>query len=723
MTVRSLARALVCLLALVVPRLARAESPLDVGKELRKAGLDAHLGVFEDSSRALQFEQVAHPDFAARFRPVREGELSFGYSDSVYWLRIPVENSAQVPRSWLLELAFPHLDYVTLHVPRADGGYDEHETGDMLPFEQRDFDYRNFIFPLEEPPGGPRVYFLRLASAGSMTIPLSAWTTRAFVEHQHLDWAALCVFYGVLVAMTLYNACLYVFTRQAEYAWYTMMVLSTALFQLAFVGHMFQYVLPDDPQLTQLAVPVTFGFCLLCNFRFAYCLMVNAGVDGIYLRIPRFLTWCCAVATLAATVLPVRISLPLMTVGIVVLNTTAYVSSAHMWLKGIHKARTFVLGQMFIAIGAVVGALRASAVVPTNFFTLWSLQIGCSISFVLLSSALADKLNVMRAELGALNRALRHQVGALEGAIGATEQATRTIEQTTRVKDEFMATMSHELRTPLNAIINIPQGLLEQLPVQRYATCASCGSHFELDPGESCAEDTPCPECHEKATLSLREVVRYTGQPARTAHYLHKIERSGMHLLQVVNGILDASQIAAGHLTLAHETTDVVELTREVIEQMSDLAERAGVRTIFAGDDAPILLPVDPLRLRQVLINLLGNAIKFSRGRGAVTVGVRATDEGAEFSVRDEGIGIARENLDKVFGSFQQVHAQGAREFGGTGLGLSIARSLVVLHGGDMWVESELGKGACFSFRIPKQVPERPPEDAASSERPVRRSA
>jgi signal transduction histidine kinase len=143
----------------------------------------------------------------------------------------------------------------------------------------------------------------------------------------------------------------------------------------------------------------------------------------------------------------------------------------------------------------------------------------------------------------------------------------------------------------------------------------------------------------------------------------------------------------------------------EVVEPLRQLALDGGVRLHLSAPPEDAALHADPLRLRQILINLIGNAIKFSDRRGDVYVSVTQEADSYLFQVRDQGVGIAPENLERVFRSFEQVDQGDTRRFGGTGLGLSIAKSLVEMHGGQIWVTSTLGQGASFFVRLPAQGP------------------
>ncbi|MDB4990941.1 MAG: hypothetical protein JWN04_6119, partial [Myxococcaceae bacterium] len=227
-------------------------------------------------------------------------------------------------------------------------------------------------------------------------------------------------------------------------------------------------------------------------------------------------------------------------------------------------------------------------------------------------------------------------------------------------------------------------------------------ARFELEPDELLSIETRCPECLAQATLQLSERAVYTGHAARTTRYLETIERSGKHLLQVVNDILRVERTDFSDAELSYSTVEVNRLVRDVVDEMRDWAARSGVELTVQGLPEELLLALDPLRIRQVLLNLISNAIKFSNGRGTVTVSISEHAGDCSICVQDEGIGIAKDKLCAVFDSYQQAHDSDAGQYGGTGLGLSISRSLVQKHGGSLSVESELGRGAKFTFRIPR---------------------
>lgn len=252
----------------------------------------------------------------------------------------------------------------------------------------------------------------------------------------------------------------------------------------------------------------------------------------------------------------------------------------------------------------------------------------------------------------------------------AVETAER-LKEVDRLKSQFLANMSHELRTPLNSIIGFSRVILKGI-------------------------DGPITEQQRQD--------------------LEAIYNSGQHLLGLINDILDISKIEAGKMELTFEPTDLKEIIRGVMSTAIALVKD---KPIELQQSVPADLPTiiaDSRRVRQVLLNLVSNAAKFT-DEGFIRVEARVEGDYVVISVSDSGIGIPPEKLPHIFEAFTQVDSSPSRKYGGTGLGLTISKSFVELHGGKIWVESELGKGSTFTFTLPIQGPPAK-EEAKPEERP-----
>jgi signal transduction histidine kinase len=238
------------------------------------------------------------------------------------------------------------------------------------------------------------------------------------------------------------------------------------------------------------------------------------------------------------------------------------------------------------------------------------------------------------------------------------EEKGRQLEVASRHKSEFLANMSHELRTPLNAILGYTELILDGI---------------------------------------------YGEVPEKIRDVQQRLEKSGRHLLSLINDVLDLSKIEAGQLTLSLNDYSMKEVVQTVFTAVESLAaEKKLALRVFVPSDLPAGRG-DERRIAQVLMNLVGNAIKFT-GVGEIRIQAAVSEGEFTVSVADTGPGIAEADQERIFEEFQQVDSSSSRAKGGTGLGLAIAKRIVELHGGRIWVESSLGQGSTFTFTLPVRV-------------------
>ncbi len=260
------------------------------------------------------------------------------------------------------------------------------------------------------------------------------------------------------------------------------------------------------------------------------------------------------------------------------------------------------------------------------------------------------------------------------------KEALRRTEAASAAKSAFLNTVSHELRTPLTVVLgyNAFVGRMEMLP--NYAQLRGA-----IEAGDAGA-----------AIDRLEELC------AEIARYSRQIDASGQHLINLISSILDLAAIEQGALRLQTEDLDLGPLISEVSEQLRPLAVRRGID--LRVEEAQVMAHADPLRVRQILFNVAGNALKFTR-KGSITIRSGEAADHVWIEVEDTGVGIAAEDLDLVFERFGQLDASESRQHGGAGLGLAISRDLAVMQGGSLEVESERGRGSIFRLRLKPSRP------------------
>jgi signal transduction histidine kinase len=244
----------------------------------------------------------------------------------------------------------------------------------------------------------------------------------------------------------------------------------------------------------------------------------------------------------------------------------------------------------------------------------------------------------------------RNRIRAAHGDLAVTNDR---LEKALAVKTEFLATTSHEIRTPLNGILGMTQVMLAD-----------------------------------------------TDLPAATRERVEVMHGAGLTMRALVDDLLDVAKIEQGRLTLEDTPFDLAATIREASRLWEDQAAARGIAFVVDLHDCPTTVTGDPARLRQIIFNLLSNALKFTR-EGKVMLAIRRQAEGVAITVSDTGIGIPADKREDIFEAFRQADASTTRQFGGTGLGLAICRRLARAMGGDVTVESEVGRGTCFTLSLP----------------------
>jgi signal transduction histidine kinase/class 3 adenylate cyclase len=636
--------------------MAQAIEPVVLRDGLEQYHLGPAVELLEDPTGQLTLEDILKPEQTRRFRPSQSDTPNPGFSRSAWWVRIMLMNQTEAPKRWLLEVAQPNLDRITLY-RRASMGWKNEPTGRLYPFLERPLKHRHFVFPLDTRPGLIQTFYLRIESSASFALPMTLMSEAEFAARDHEAQMGLGFYYGLVFVMILFNLILWLSLRDRNYLYYvfTLMFLHL-LFQLTDNGLAYEYLWPTSVWWQNHCMGFFLGTAIFFTVLFSQSFLntrqqlprLHIALEVIkytglmlgFFNLAPDNSWFSHISIFGGTKTGIIAAIAVWGAGLAAL------------IKGYKPARYYLLAWSFLLLGALISGFRAQGLLPSNIYTTYALQLGSALEILLVSLALGDRLQVAQK---AMIAAQRDKLNQERLAKEAQAQLVAELQRLDTLKDEFMANISHELRTPLNGIIGISESLVD-------------GVAGELHPDQ-------------KANLSL-------------------VISSGRRLYSLVNDLLDFSRLRHREIQLQLRPVEL-RAAVDVVLKLSRplLVNRPLTLNNLVSDTLPPAW-VDEDRLQQILHNLIGNAIKFTP---TGTVEVLATVQEAQIAitVADTGIGIAPDQQARIFDSFQQADGSTTREYGGTGLGLSITRQLVELQGGTLTVDSALGQGSRFTFTLP----------------------
>lgn len=388
-----------CLLAslLATPSASFANQALAL-RDQPSIALAPHAFVLEDEGQQLDAETAATAFRQGGFsaRNPGGGDINFGYTASAIWIALPLKRTDGEPGDWLLEVGHPSLDRVEFYLPQVRGGYRRQVAGDLQPFGSRPFAHRNLVFPMNLPAGQEVLALARVTSEGSLTIPLTLWQRDALHHHDQKVYALLSLYYGILVALFLYNLMLYFAVRDKLYLVYVAAVLCMGIGQASLNGLGNQFLWPDSPRWGNVALAVGMS---ATGFFGAMFVRLFLETDRRMPRIDKALLVCMAaflIAIIAVIGFNYRVGGVLTSVTGMVFAFIAVGVGVWSHVQRHPGARYFLLAWTVLLIGVGMLGMRNLGWLPTNLLTQYAMQAGSSLDLLLLSFALADRINFLR---------------------------------------------------------------------------------------------------------------------------------------------------------------------------------------------------------------------------------------------------------------------------------------------------------------------------------------
>ncbi|MFT9848075.1 7TM diverse intracellular signaling domain-containing protein [Aneurinibacillus sp. REN35] len=630
-------------LFLVFPLLVQANNMVLLDSSQSQYTLAPYIDILEDKEKKWTIADVSSGAFSNRFSPIDQTYPNFGYVSSAYWVRIQISNTSS-EKEWWLEIAAPPIDRVTLYTPNRIGGFTAKTAGDIFPLQDKDIPHRNVVFAIHPAQMKTETFYLRIETEGAMQFPLLLWEPQAFAEASQAEFLIIGIVTGILLAIALYNLFLFFSLRMYQYLYYVLFVFSSLCTQLAYNGIGYEYIWPNSPQWNNVSI-IFFMACSIIWGALSARDFLNIKVYAP--KINPWLLGCIFAGILTLLLLPFsyKLSLQLVMLSTGISTIMIIVAGALCWVKGYRPARYYLLAWLlFFLCSALSSMIDEGHFTGANWMR-YSFQFGAVLESLLLSFALADKINMMRREKELAEAETKK----------SQQLALESLHRLDKLKDEFVATTSHELRTPLHGIMGIADSLL----------AGAAGPLSE-----------------------------------QTRKNISMISTSASRLSRLVNDMLDVSQLKNQAILLYRKPVRIQDITRAVLEFAAYLAQNKALEFHNRIPDSFPPVYGDENRIQQILYNLIGNAVKFTEA-GRIEVAAEVSGVYAKIFVKDTGIGIPEEKLEIIFKEFEQGDIETHRRFGGSGLGLSITKGFIEMHGGTIKAASEEGGGATFVFTLP----------------------
>ena len=673
-----------------------------------------YVSIAEDSTNKLDLKAVIK---SGKFVDSKIQTPNLQLSESDFWLKFSLKNLSK-ENHLLLTLDYPTLDLCEFYFAK-NGYFHVQRLSDNYPFYQRKYKHQNFIFDLDIPSGQVKTYYLRVRSSEQMVLPLVVGTPKIIAESivgNELLWGLLI---GLLFVMIFYNLFVYISTRDISYLWYVLYITFIGLTQTSLSGYTYKYLFQDAPYLFNKGIVIFPALAGITGMFFVKTFLRTKERTPRIDKVFPFIILLYCIAIVLRVLEYDHLSYRMIDISAISATLLTYVVAITISWQGYRPAKLFLVAWTIFFIGLILFVLRNLGILPYNDFTNYTMQVGTAFEVTLLSLALADRINIFKAEkersqaetvkaLQENERIIREQNEILEGKvrertvelIASNDELHKTLidlkeAESQLVESEKMASLgqltagiAHEINNPINFVTSNVGPLKRDVEIllDMIETMESVG-----------LSDSPVQNKKDQIE-NYKEDIDFDYLKIEIDSLLKGIGDGASRTAEIIKGLRFFSRLDEDDLKYA----DINEGLESTIILVNNLVNNSKIKVVRNLKDLP-QIECYPGKLNQVFLNIISNAIyainKNSHNipQGILKLTTEIEGDSLLIKIEDNGVGMDENTKKKIFEPFFTTKDVGE----GTGLGMSITYNTIKRHNGSVQINSTVDVGTEFIIQLP----------------------
>lgn len=666
--------------------------------------------IYKDSTKKLKASDVAELS-DKEFNSTPNGIPNLGVTKYNFWIKFSITNSSDF-KDLILGINNPLIDTIELYEFLPKPLLIEIQ-GDKINYYERKYDNQNFLFDIEIFPYQTKTYLLKVNSWEQLMLPIYIGEKQAIYEANSKNDLIFGIFFGLMFFLVLYNLFIYFSTKDISYIYYVCYACFITLTQAALNGYTFRFLFPSSPLISNATLVIFNSIAGLATILFIQNFL-NLKFYFPKLRIGYYLISLLYLGGIFSILFGLyQISYNLMDIGGLLIAPFSLFIAIRIALKGNRSAKIFLLAWSFFLIGVILFVLKNASILPSNNFTNYTMTIGIAIEGILISFALADRINIMRKEKDEyqqqaiqalkenqflikeqniiLEQKVKERTAELNKAIEDLKQAQSQLVESEKMASlgQLTAGIAHEINNPINFVSSNVFPLKQDIEDLK----SILNKYAEIT--ESADLKSKLNEIN-----NLKEELDYEILLEELDTIIHGIEDGAKRTAEIVSGLRNFSRLDESEFQSAN-VNDCINTTLKIINpKLSD------IEIITELGDIP---PIDcyPGKLNQFFLNTIDNAIyavnaiKTPNHKGKIEIKTTLKNDHVLVSLKDNGIGMNETTKNKIFDPFFTTKDVGE----GTGLGMSIAHGILEMHHAKIEIESEINKGTEIKIFLPLTLP------------------